>query len=78
MNNSNDQEEHPLRTARVEAGLSQAKLAILAEVDSRLISNIENYKAVPYPKIMVQLAVTLDIPVALLFPDDWKPSTKIK
>ena len=58
---------HPIRLARLEAGLSQVQLAKLAGVNRAAVTAIEDGRTkVPSETILAPLAVKLDVPVEVL------------
>lgn len=58
---------HPMRLARLEAGISQVQLAKLAGVNRAAVTAIEDGRTkTPSDTILAPLAVKLDIPVSVL------------
>jgi transcriptional regulator with XRE-family HTH domain len=57
-----------VKEIRVSQGLSQTKLARIAELPGPSLSLIENEKLLPWPKARRSLAAALGVDEAVLFP----------
>lgn len=59
-----------LRQVRLQRGLSQTRLAILAGVAGAAISDVERGVRLPWPKLRRKLAEILEVKEEVLFPPD--------
>lgn len=64
MLNINPAPEHPLRSLRLERGLSQTALAELAAVSQPSVSRIESGATIHYGAVIPKIAAALDVEIA--------------
>jgi len=62
-------ESNKLREIRESRGMSQTRLAITAELAQGCLSNLENGKLAPWPKVRKALSKALKVRPDELFPD---------
>lgn len=65
-----------LRELREQANISQRRLATITGISQYVLSNVENHKQQAWPGQRKKLAIALETPEEIIFPDECKAAAE--